>query len=120
MAAHNELGKWGEEQATVYLRQHGYVIIERDWKLGHRDIDIIARDGTTVVFVEVKTRRNRLFGEPEKAVDYRKLRNLQLAINCYVKSHRLDQDIRLDVVTIVGMPDIGNPEIDHIEDFPLY
>ena len=71
-----------------------------------------------MVFVEVKTRRNRLFGDPEEAVDYRKRQNLAQAINHYVKYKRLRQPIRFDVITIIGM--IGaEPEIDHIEDFPL-
>ena len=47
MAAHNELGKWGEDLATTYLEQKGYTIMERDWKSGRRDIDIIARDGNS-------------------------------------------------------------------------
>ena len=71
MAAHNELGKWGEDLATAYLEQKGYTIVERDWKSGRRDIDIIAIDGNTVVFVEVKTRKNSVFGEPEEAIDCR-------------------------------------------------
>lgn len=120
MAAHNELGTWGEELAAVYLRQKGYVIIDRDWKSGHRDIDIVAVDGDEVVFVEVKTRRNRLYGEPEDAIDYRKLRNLQLAINIYVRAKRISRSFRLDVVTIVGTPDGREPEINHIEGIPMY
>ena len=84
MAAHNELGKWGEDLATAYLEQKGYTIVERDWKSGRRDIDIIAFDGNTVVFVEVKTRKNSVFGEPEEAIDFHKLQNLQQAIDHYV------------------------------------
>ena len=60
MAAHNELGKWGEDLAAEYLEKKGYTIVERDWKSGRRDIDIIALDDDVVVFVEVKTRRNSL------------------------------------------------------------
>ena len=45
MASHNELGKWGEDIAANYLERLGYTIIERDWKSGHRDLDIIAREG---------------------------------------------------------------------------
>ena len=78
MAAHNELGIWGEQCAEEYLRRKGYVILERDWKSGHRDLDIIALDGAVLVFVEVKTRRNRMFTDPEAAVDYRKIRNIKL------------------------------------------
>ena len=89
MAAHNELGKWGEDLAVAYLQGKDYMIIERDWKSGRRDIDIIAKDESgTIVFVEVKTRRNRVFGEPEEAIDYRKMQSLQQAINHYIKYHR--------------------------------
>jgi len=119
MAAHNELGKWGEDQAAAFLQRQGYRIIERDWKSGRRDIDIIATDGNEVVFVEVKTRRNRLFGEPEEAVDYRKLQNLRLAINHYIKYRRIDNDVRFDIISVVGT--IGQePEIEHIKDVRLY
>ena len=119
MAAHNELGKWGEDKAAEYLQQNGYQIIERDWKSGRRDIDIIATDGNSMVFVEVKTRRNRLFGEPEEAVDYRKLQSLRLAINHYIKFCRINSEIRFDIISVVGMIG-GKPEIDHIKDVPLY
>jgi len=120
MALHNDLGTWGEQEAADYLQQKGYTILERDWKSGHRDIDIIARDGDVLVFVEVKTRRNRLFTNPEEAIDYMKLRNLRAAINHYVKFKHVNNDIRLDAISVVGTPDGGQPEIDHIEDFPLY
>ena len=106
MAAHNELGKWGEDLATAYLEQKGYTIVERDWKSGRRDIDIIARDGNIVVFVEVKTRKNSVFGAPEEAIDH------------YVKYKHIRQPIRFDIVSIVGT--IGNtPDIRHIQDVTL-
>ena len=119
MAAHNELGKWGEDLAVAYLQGKGYTIIERDWKSGRRDIDIIAKDETdTIVFVEVKTRRNRLFGEPEEAIDYRKMQSLQQAINHYIKFRRLNGNVRFDIISIVGT--IGTePEINHIKDVSL-
>ncbi|MBQ8989781.1 MAG: YraN family protein [Prevotella sp.] len=120
MAAHNELGAWGEELAAAFLQQKGYVIIERDWKLGHRDIDIIAKNGNIIVFVEVKTRRNRIFGEPEDAVDYKKISNLRSVINYYVKTRHVYQEIRFDVITVVGTPGNSQPDITHIEDIPMY
>jgi len=120
MAAHNELGTWGEALAVEFLQRKGFIILERDWHSGHRDIDIIALHDDVVVFVEVKTRRNRLFIEPEEAIDYRKLNNLRAAINHYVKFKGIRQTIRLDAITVVGTPDKGEPEITHIEDFPLY
>lgn len=118
MAAHNELGKWGEDMAIAQLEQEGFTIVERDWKSGRRDIDIIALDGDTMVFVEVKTRRNRLFGEPEEAIDWHKQQNLILAINHYVKQKRIRQEIRFDVVSVIGIPGT-TPEINHIKDVAL-
>ena len=119
MAAHNELGKWGEDLAVDYLQRKGYTIVERDWKSGHRDIDIIAYDENgTLVFIEVKTRRNRLFGDPEDAVDYRKLRSLQSSMNHYIKYRRINVEVRLDIITVVGT--IGEePNIEHIIDVAL-
>ena len=121
MSAHNELGKWGEDLAANYLQHEGYFILERDWKSGHRDIDIIAADSDgTVVFVEVKTRSNRVFGEPEDAVDYWKLKNLKAAINHYIKYQHINGEVRFDIVTIVGSENDSEPEINHIKDIPLY
>ena len=119
MAAHNELGKWGEDLAVAYLQGKDYTIIERDWKSGRRDIDIIAGDENgTIVFVEVKTRRSHAFGEPEDAIDYRKMQSLQQAINHYIKLHRLNSEVRFDIISIVGT--IGSePEINHIKDVSL-
>ena len=119
MAAHNELGKWGEDKASEFLQLNGYQIIERDWKSGRRDIDIVATNGTEVVFVEVKTRRNCLYGNPEEAVDYRKLQSLRLAINHYIKYRHINCDVRFDIISVVGT--VGQePKIDHIKGVPLY
>lgn len=119
MAEHNDFGKWGEDIAARYLVEQGYCILERDWKSGHRDIDIIARKDDHIVFIEVKTRRNRLFMEPEQAVDWKKRKNLRASINHYVKYRRIDLQIRFDIITVVG--NLGTtPEINHIEDVWLY
>ena len=118
MAAHNELGKWGEELAAKYLEDQGYEILERDWKSGHHDLDIIARSAETLAIIEVKTRRNRLFGAPEEAIDYKKRRSLLSAINHYTKSHRIYSSVRFDIISIVG--NIGEKfEIVHIIDVAL-
>ena len=119
MAAHKELGKWGEAVAAVFLRSKGYLILEQDWKSGHRDIDLIAKDADVVVFVEVKTRRNRQFTEPTDAINYKKMQNLKRAINHYIKYHHIDNDIRFDIISIVGSPETGTPEIEHIIDVPI-
>ena len=118
MAAHNELGKWGEDLAGDYLQRKGYTIIERDWKSGRRDLDIVAKNGNVIVFVEVKTRRNSLYRQPEEAVDYRKLQSLQQAINHYIKFRHIRQEVRFDIISVVGT--IGSePDIQHIQDVAL-
>ena len=97
MAAHNELGKWGEQIAAQYLEEKGYSILARDWKDGHRDLDLVAMDGDTLVFVEVKTRSKNLIA------------------NKFVKLYQIDADIRFDIVAVVG--DGGSHfEVNHITD----
>lgn len=104
MAEHNDLGKWGEDEAALYYEDRGYEILERDWKVGKRDIDLIAltEDKDTLVFVEVKTRQNNDLQEPEEAVDVKKMRNLAIAANAYVKLHDLDMDVRFDIISVIG------------------
>lgn len=117
MAAHNELGKWGEEKAADYLRTHGYTIVERDWRSGARDIDIIARtpDNATLVFVEVKTRKSKDVLRPEDAVTPSKARNIALSANNYVKMMHIDSLLRFDIISIVGTND-QNMRLKHIAD----
>lgn len=105
MAEHNELGKWGEDEATLYLENEGYVVIARDWKAGKRDLDILAvsPDGKTLVVVEVKTRSGEEYQQPEEAVDVRKMRNLAIAANIYVKEQKVEKELRFDIVTVLGV-----------------
>ena len=117
MAQHNQLGKWGEEYAANYLLGKGYDILERDGRIGHRDIDIIARspEGDTVVFVEVKTRTNDVVTDPRDAVDLRKIRSIGWAANAYVKQRNVIDLLRFDIISIVGSND-ANADITHVED----
>lgn len=115
MALHNELGKWGEDVAARYLVNKGYRILERDWKDKHKDLDIIAVDNGCLVIVEVKTRRLNTLVAPELAVDYRKIKNITLATNKYVKLNCIDLPIRFDIVAITGTND-ENCSVEHIED----
>ena len=117
MARHNELGKAGEDFAASYLEHAGYGIIERDWQQGSRDIDIVARteDGTTVVFVEVKTRSSDAIVRPEDAVDARKIRNLGRAADAYVKERAIWNELRFDLINIVGTAP-ENFRLEHIID----
>ncbi len=114
MAQHNDLGRWGETFAVKTLEAKGYKVIARDWRDGHTDIDIIAIYCGTLVFVEVKTRRNDVFLSPEQAVDRKKIKNITIAANRFVKSNCIDLPIRFDVIAITGT-DEKNCRIEHIE-----
>ena len=117
MAEHNDLGKWGEDKAAAFLERKGYVILERDWRLGKRDLDIIAlsENQDTLVIVEVKTRKGVELQSPEEAVDVQKMRNLAIAANAYVKLNQVELDVRFDIISVVGSKsNIAN--IEHIED----
>lgn len=115
---HLQTGVWGEDLAAAFLREKGYIILERDWHSKHRDIDIIAQDGETTVFVEVKARRSREYGEPTDAIDIHKRSHLRNAIQHYLKYKNITH-YRFDVVTIIGSVGSKNPEIEHIEDFNI-
>lgn len=116
---HRQMGVWGEEVAVAYLRDKGYAILERDWHSGHKDIDIIARQGDCIVFLEVKTRRNTEFAQPQQAVNWKKQKNILLSINHFIHYHKIDSRWRFDVITVVGELGSSNPTINHIEDFAL-
>lgn len=114
MAEHNELGKWGEDIASRYLEGKGYRIIYRDWRYGHRDLDIIATDDNGLcVIAEVKTRRNERFADANMAVSPQKIHSLSIAANAFVKSHRINVRLRFDIITIVGTPE--QYEVRHVE-----
>ena len=119
VSEHTKTGTWGEKVAIEYLRDQGYVILERDWHSGHRDIDIIAQQGQVIVFVEVKTRRNTEFTTPEQAVDWKKRRNLRHAISHYMSYRNIDSPTRFDIITVVGALGMPHPAINHIEDVDI-
>lgn len=114
MSQHNDTGKWGEDMAADCLRQNGYEILERDWRDGHRDIDLIARspDRREVVFVEVKTRTTDVVTKPADAIDRRKIRNIGYAANAYVKQKNVTEELRFDIITIVG-DSADNAQLEH-------
>ena len=101
MASHNELGEQGEELATQHLLARGYSILERNWRFGKEEIDIIARIGQELVIVEVKTRNSDFFGEPHEFVSKGKQNHLIRAAHAYVDRNDLDLEVRFDVVGII-------------------
>ena len=114
MAEHNDLGKFGEQLARDFLISKGYQILEQNWSCGHKEIDIIAKDGNELVIVEVKTRRVQCLVDPEETVDKMKQRYLIWAAEAYVERNNLDMDVRFDIVAIV-VDKNNEHRIDHIE-----
>ena len=112
MAAHNEFGIEGEDKAVNHLIREGYTILDRNWRSGHRELDIVAEKDGTLVVLEVKTRTNNKFGNPEDAVTPRKIRNTVLAADAYIRLNRIDLPVRFDIISILSNGDV----INHIED----
>lgn len=114
------LGNQGERRAARYLRRQGYQILARQLSTRQGEVDIVARDGDCVVFVEVKTRRSRTGGHPAEAVDQAKQRKLTQLALIYLKKHGLlEQRARFDVVAVVDPDDGTPPQIEHFQNaFP--
>jgi len=105
------LGKSGEDLACRELRRRGYEIVARRYRRRGGELDIIARDGATIVFVEVKTRRGRMFGEAVEAVTPYKQRRMSRLAAEYLMRHRLSHcPCRFDVVSI--HLDAGGPKVE--------
>lgn len=112
--SHNILGALGEGLAAALLLRKGYKILERNWKLGDLETDIIAQTGDTLVFTEVKTRTAGGFKNPEDAVDRERQIRLATGAQAYIKFHKLDNPWRFDVIAIEMK--LSGPDIVHIED----
>ncbi len=96
-------GKSGEDLAVAELERRGYVILERRYRTRHGEIDIVAREGRTTVFVEVKARSTGEFGSAAEAVTPLKQRRLWSMAVDYLARHRLmEQPCRFDVVAVDG------------------
>ena len=97
-----EQGRSGEDLAQDYLRKQGYKIIERNYHCRYGEIDLIARDGETLVFVEVKSRRSTAFGTPEEAVGAAKQKKISIVALWYLAERNIhDTAARFDVVSIL-------------------
>ncbi|GAB2878323.1 YraN family protein [Microbulbifer echini] len=96
------VGAQMEEAAAHYLQCAGLSLIERNYRSRHGEIDLIARESDTVVFVEVRFRRNNRFGGAGASVDIRKQQKLLATAQNYLQQHKLDCPCRFDVLAIEG------------------
>lgn len=113
------IGDKGEDEAVQYLIQKDYEIIERNYSCKFGEIDIIAKQKNNLVFVEVKTRKNSFFGEPQEFVDWKKLERINMAMDCFISNRKIgdEYNLRIDVIEIVFDAFNNRFIINHIEDF---
>lgn len=101
MAQHNDTGARGEKLAGEFIEKLGYVILDRNWRHRHFELDLVAKEGDVIVIVEVKTRTSLYAGEPEVSVTRMKQRSLIKAADAYVLYYGMDFPVRFDIVSIV-------------------
>lgn len=114
MATHNDLGNEGEELAVEHLVKNGWKILERNWRFGREEIDIIARKKDLLAVVEVKTRFSNYLGEPYEAVSKSKQKSIIRAANHYVEKNDLDLEVQFDIISIILNK--NQQKITHIEE----
>ena len=114
MAERNDIGKEGETLACQYLVDHGYRIMDRNWHWHHYELDMVARKGNEIVFVEVKTRAAAYLDHPADALSLKQMRRLVAAADAYMRSRAVDLTPRFDLILVTGQK--GDYEINHIED----
>lgn len=102
MAWHNEFGKLGEDKVYFYLLDLGYIVLERNWRIGHRELDFVCLDGEMLVVVEVKTRESENVDISE-LLDYKKKKSLQAAGAAYLTKKNIQREIRFDLVLVLGV-----------------
>ncbi len=101
MSHNRNLGQAGEDAAVAHLEQCGYAVIDRNVRMPHGEIDIVARQGGDLVFIEVKTRSGSGFGTPAEAITPTKMRHMAAAARDYLGANLLtDENARCDVVAV--------------------
>lgn len=113
------LGRWGEDRAARFLQRRGWAILARNYRFGRREVDLVARRGDVVAFVEVKTRAGTGYGSPQEAITSLKRREVEAVAAQYLQRHGLPGlVVRFDAVSIVVSRRGGGSEvaIEHVED----
>jgi|TARA_B110000967_G_scaffold207902_1_gene258462 putative endonuclease len=118
MAAHNELGKKGENLAIDFLIKNDYKILEKNYRYLKAEVDIIAQKNNLLVVVEVKTRSSDYFGDPQDFITPKKIKLLLSAIDYYVVQRDLNVEVRFDIIAILLQK--NETKIEHLEDAFLH
>lgn len=109
-----DLGKKGEDLAVELCREKGFVVIEQNYRTPFGEIDIIAKDGNIVVFIEVKARTGTAYGAPFEAVTRRKRDKIKKVAMSYMKRLKKEVPARFDVISISMKS--GRPDLEYIQD----
>ena len=95
------IGNEGEQQAAVYLEEIGFKILEQNWRHKHLEVDIIAKDGIFLTFVEVKVRKNSIYGYENALISKAKQKALSRAAEAYIFENNYTGQIRFDLISII-------------------
>ncbi|PJI94431.1 YraN family protein [Luteimicrobium subarcticum] len=115
MRAKDAVGRYGEELAVRHVTERGWQVLDRNWRSRTGELDVVAREGTTLVVIEVKTRRGTGFGHPAEAVTPAKVARLRRLAGEWLAAHdQRPREVRLDVVAVV-LPRAGRARIEHLE-----
>jgi putative endonuclease len=112
---HLETGKIGEKLATDFLKKKGYKIIQQNYKTKYAEIDLVARQKETLVFVEVRTKTNEAFGSPEETLNYQKLNKVLQNSRAYAAFTNWQGPCRIDAICVILGEDNKPQRIDHYE-----
>ncbi|WP_418277309.1 YraN family protein [Isoptericola jiangsuensis] len=114
MRAKDAVGRYGERLAERYLAAQGLEVLDRNWRGDTGEVDLVARQGRTLVVVEVKTRRGTGYGHPAEAVTPAKLRRLRRLAGQWLHEHPGSwAEVRIDVVAVV-LPRSGAAQVEHL------
>ncbi len=115
MSKQHEIGRKGEQLAVEFLQKKDYQILETNWRFSRAEVDIIAKDGEILVFVEVKTRSYTWYGEPEESITAKKEALLADAAAVYMEKVGHEWEIRFDIISVL-LEENKPPRIRHFED----
>jgi len=115
MADRNLVWKKGERLARENLKNKGYQILQQNYRNRYAEIDLIAKKGNILVFIEVRTKKGELFGSPEETLNQKKLKKLWLNASAYVKIKRWSGSYRIDAICVVLNSDNSLARINHYE-----
>ena len=116
MRVKDAVGRFGEDLAARFLSESGMVVLERNWRCAEGELDIVAREGAVVAFVEVKTRSTLAYGDPGEGIDHAKASRIHRLAFRWLAEHRTGAgfpQIRFDLVSIVRLAP-GGPHVRHV------